>query len=60
MKRPSTDEEIGHRSASLGHVMLAAYRLGRSLRWDPAKEEFIGDEEANRLRSRVTRAPWRT
>ena len=58
-KRPSTDEEIGHRSASLGHVMLAAYKLGRSLKWDPAKEEFVGDEEANRLRSRASRSPWR-
>jgi hypothetical protein len=32
--------------------------LGRKLRWDPAKEEFVGDEMANRLRSRAMRAPW--
>lgn len=58
-KRPSSDEEIGHRSASLGHLILASYKLGRSLKWDPAKEEFLGDDEANRLRSRPMRAPWR-
>ncbi|MFZ2640932.1 MAG: Gfo/Idh/MocA family oxidoreductase [Verrucomicrobiia bacterium] len=56
--RPSAHEEIGHRSASLGHLAIIAYKLGRSLKWDPAKEEFVGDEHANRLRSRSQRAPW--
>ncbi|MGC8990810.1 MAG: gfo/Idh/MocA family oxidoreductase, partial [Verrucomicrobiia bacterium] len=56
---PSSDEEIGHRSASVGHLAFIADRLGRSLKWDPVKEEFIGDDEANRLRSRAMRAPWR-
>jgi predicted dehydrogenase len=57
-RAPSSDEEIGHRSASLGHLAGIAYRLGRSLKWDPAKEEFPGDDEANRLRSRAMREPW--
>jgi hypothetical protein len=57
--KPSSHEEIGHRSASLGHLTIIAYKLGRSLKWDPVKEEFIGDEQANRLRSRALRAPWR-
>jgi hypothetical protein len=56
---PSSDEEIGHRSASLGHLALLACRLRRSLKWDPVKEEFPNDDEANRLRSRATRPPWR-
>jgi hypothetical protein len=56
--QPSSHEEIGHRSASLGHLVTTTYRLGRSLRWDPVKEEFIGDDEANRLRSRALREPW--
>jgi len=34
-------------------------RLGRPVKWDPVKEEFPGDEEANRLRSRAYRHPWR-
>ena len=32
--------------------------LGRKLRWDPAKEEFVGDDMANRMRGRTMRAPW--
>lgn len=58
-RTPSSDEEIGHRSASIGHLAFISDRLGRSLKWDPVKEEFIGDEEANRLRSRAMRSPWR-
>ena len=58
--RPSAHEEIGHRSASLGHLVAISYRLERSLKWDPAKESFIGDEEANRFRSRAMREPWHT
>jgi len=58
-QQPSCDEEIGHRSASLGHLTIIAYKLQRSLKWDPAKEEFLGDDTANRLRFRAMRAPWR-
>jgi len=57
--QPSSHEEIGHRSASLGHLATIAYTLERSLKWNPATEEFIGDEQANRLRSRAMREPWR-
>jgi hypothetical protein len=56
--KPSAHEEIGHRSASLGHLVATSFLLKRSLRWDPAKEEYIGDDEANRLRSRARREPW--
>jgi hypothetical protein len=58
-KQPSCDEEIGHRSASLGHLAMISYRLGRSLKWDPAKEQFINDEAANQLCRREARSPWR-
>jgi hypothetical protein len=56
--QPSAYEEIGHRSASLGHLVAISFRLGRSLRWEPTKEVFLGDEEANRLLSRARREPW--
>jgi len=59
-RSPSSDEEIGHRSASLGHLVTLAYKLGRSLKWDPVREEFPGDQQANRLLSRAMREPWRT
>jgi hypothetical protein len=56
---PSADEEIGHRSASFGHLANIACWVGRSLQWDPVREQFVGDEAANRLLSRALRAPWR-
>lgn len=56
---PSSDEEIGHRSASLAHVINIAFWTGQSLRWDPQKELFPDNAVANRLRRRAMRAPWR-
>lgn len=56
---PSAHEEIGHRSASLGHLVGISGALGRSLVWDPVREEFENDETANRLRRRTPREPWR-
>jgi hypothetical protein len=57
--RPVCDVEIGHRAASVGHIGDIAWWTGRSLKWDPAKEEFPGDAAANRLLSRTLRPPWR-
>lgn len=57
-KQPVCDAEVGHRSASLCHLGGIALRLGRELKWDPAKEEFIADEEANGYLARVQRKPW--
>ena len=56
--QPSAYEEIGHRSASLGHLVTIAFQLKRCLRWEPTREVFIGDDEANRLLSRARREPW--
>ncbi len=53
--RPSTNAEIGHRSASLGHLTIITHMLQRSLKWDPVKEEFPDDDTANRLLSRMKR-----
>jgi predicted dehydrogenase len=57
-KPPICDAEIGHRSASVCHLGGIALRLGRNLTWDPAKEEFVGDKEANALVARVQRKKW--
>ena len=40
------------------HLATIANTLQRSLLWDPAKQEFPGDDEANRLRDRARREPW--
>jgi hypothetical protein len=56
---PSSDEELGHRSASVGHLANIAFWTGQSLRWDPEGERFVGNDAANRLLTRSTRAPWR-
>lgn len=58
-QRPICDVEVGHRSASLCHLGNIAMTLGRPLQWDPAKEQFEGDEAANALLSRPMRAPWK-
>ena len=52
------DVEIGHRSISVCHLANLTRILGRPLKWDPAAEQFTGDDEANRLRSRAYREPW--
>jgi predicted dehydrogenase len=51
--------EVGHRSATVCHLGGIGYRLGRKLRWDPAKEEFVGDEAANKELTREPRAKWK-
>jgi hypothetical protein len=50
--------EIGHRTASVCHLCNIGYELNRPLHWDPAKEEFINDTEANAMRSGYLRKPW--
>lgn len=50
--------EVGHRSATVCHLGNIAMTLQRKLRWDPEKELFINDEQANRLLDRPRRAPW--
>jgi predicted dehydrogenase len=57
--KPAADAETGHHTATVCHIGNIAVRLGRKLRWDPAKERFIEDEEANKMLSRPMRSPWR-
>lgn len=57
-ERPFRDIELGVNSVALSHLATIAYRLERSLKWDSAKQEFPGDDEANRLRDRARREPW--
>lgn len=57
-RTPVTPAEVAHRTMTTNLIMDICLDLKRSLKWDPVKEEFIGDDEANRLRSRAMRAPW--
>jgi predicted dehydrogenase len=57
-KAPICDAEIGHRSVSVCHLGVIALRLGRKLRWDPDKEAFLDDKEAESYLSREMRKPW--
>lgn len=52
------NEENGHRSCTIVNIGLAALRLGRNLKFDPVKQEFIDDEGANNLINPPIRAPW--
>ena len=58
-RRFALNERNGHRSCTIVNLAKIAVQLGRPLRFDPEKERFVGDEEANRLVDQPMRAPWR-
>lgn len=58
-KAPICDVETGHRTASVCNLGNIAYRLQRSLQWNPVKEEFIKDKEAGKFLGRQMRKEWR-
>lgn len=57
-KNPISDVEVGHRTASVCTLGNIAYQLGRPLRWNPEKEQFVNDADANKLLSRPIRTKW--
>jgi len=57
-QQPVANADVAHRSVTTCHVANICKRLGRAIKWDPVTETCIGDEEANRMRSRAYRAPW--
>ena len=52
---PISDFESQHRSATTCHLGNLAMQLGRPLKWDATKEQFISDPEANQLLKREQR-----
>ena len=59
-KDPICAVEIGHRSASVCHLGAISLRTGKNLEWDPAKEEFVGEnaKQANTYVAREMRKPY--
>jgi predicted dehydrogenase len=54
-EKPVADVEIGHRSITVCHLVNITRKVGRELKWDPAAEQFVGDDEANKLLTRPRR-----
>lgn len=57
-KKPNADAETGHRASTVCHLANIARWVGRKLRWDPVKEVFPDDAEANQYLDRQRRKPW--
>ena len=58
-RRPATaNPDIAHHAHTICHVGSICMKLKRNVKWDPDNEEFVDDDEANRMRTRAVRAPW--
>jgi predicted dehydrogenase len=58
-QRPICDVEVGCRSVTVCHLGNLAYWHNRRLKWDPAKERFVGDQEANKWLDCEKRSGWK-
>ncbi len=56
---PISDVFTHCNSVNACHMANLAMLLARKIKWDPQKQEFIGDDEANRLTRRIQREPYR-
>lgn len=57
-EKPFRDIELAVNTIAVSHLGIIAYQLQRSLKWDPAGQQFTGDDEANRFLDRARREPW--
>ena len=53
-----TPVEVAHRSQTPGHLGYIASVVGRTLKWDAAKQEIVCDPEASKLMTKKFRPPW--
>jgi len=58
-KEPICPAEVGHRTSTVCQLGNIGYWLRRALTWDPAKEQFEDDKEANKLVDREMRGDWK-
>jgi predicted dehydrogenase len=56
--RTAANADIMRHSHIACHAAAIAWRLGRKVTFDPAREAFVGDDEANAMRTRALRSPW--
>jgi len=57
-KQAGGHAEAAHRAVTIAHLSNIAIRLGRKIKYDPVKEEIVGDDVANRLVCQPMRDPW--
>ena len=58
-QRPLCDVEIGFRTVTMCHLGNIALWTGKSIKWDPVKEEIIDNPEASKWLAREVREPYR-
>lgn len=56
---PAANADVASQTHIAAHAAYIASQLGRSVQFDPVTEAFVNDDEANRMRTRTYRAPWR-
>ena len=57
-KPPLAEAEIGHRTATICHLLNIAMSAGAALKWDPVREEITNSSELNKMVLRPMRSPW--
>lgn len=57
-EQPLSTVEVGHRTSSLCTIVNLCYEFNRKLTWNPEKEEFFLDAEANQRRANPIRSPY--
>ncbi|QXD24450.1 Gfo/Idh/MocA family oxidoreductase [Opitutia bacterium ISCC 51] len=58
-EKPACNQDITRRGHIACHAAAIGWQLGRKVEFDPVKEKFIGDKEAQKMANRVRRKPWR-
>ncbi len=58
-QEPIAPARVSHRSIMVAHLGLTAIKMGQKLYWDPEKEQYVNNPEANRYLSRAMRSPWK-
>ena len=57
-RRPVADIEPAHRASAMAMLGMLSWKVGRSLNWDGAQEQIVGDPQANAMLARAYRGPW--